>query len=382
MPGMRGLVRKVWAWWTNSPQPPAAPAASPPHVAVFRTPAGFDATRIKIDDYRGLLYVESLGRGATRDGRLLTVWRDRAAYRATAPRFNAGSGLTPLRPPWQGFHLGTRAIKPPRLKRLLIWLPYAWAVLATLVAVLDYPDKFVDRFGPPTVEASIESAPIDVLVGDPVKFKVGVRNTRAIGECFVAFTSQSVSPPNGIALKSVGAHSVPGVKPDDIASVPVEGTAIGPGLYTISIEGRATAGLLRQQQPFKLEPQVRIWPALEVTEGRVKELLDGSKACKAEFQMRPGREFARGVAMEALLEHVPRVRFRFVLYPEFASRDAPSENWGTPGQEIAKAAWKTGELKAMRPKSFWIVLVGDQARNRDEWELVVRSVRFVLKPIL
>jgi hypothetical protein len=374
---MWGGIKTLWVKKRKMTVPPAPATELTPHVVFFSVPASFDYEEFKVGTYKGLLYLEALGAGAEKEGRLLTVWRDKRAYEAANPRFLDDTGLTNNNSLWEGFHLRTSKAEKSRWKRLSP--SQIWAVVVTIFLALGYVEKVRDAsgwlIGPPRIETSSQSTPIDVLIGEPFKFEVTVRNTRPLGDCFIEFLDVSADEPSVLALDPLALRSVPAVKPDSKAVLPVLGKAMHEGKSKVVIRGQATAGLIPSKQEFRLSSEINVWPPLKLGLRHLKDTTADGKLCEVEFEFHPGRRFPLGVEAEAKLERVPDVRFIGVRFP--GTNDfTPCESWKVPGKEVATLEWRTPELVPMRRMTFSVLLesVAKQGKTRDEWEVVIQGI--------
>ncbi len=371
-------LRPKTRWWQpwRLKAPPEVPADRTPHVVIFSTPAAFHHEEIDVGACKGLLYVEALGGEGDGTGRLLAAWRDRDAYQAARARFlDANEGISEGGA-WQGPHLDTLR---PKKRWWQQWTPARiWAAVATLFLALAYVEKIRDAsgwlIGPPLIETSSKPVPANFLAGEPFLLDVTVRNTRQLGDCVVEFLDQRAEPPNGLVLDQLARRTVPAVKPNGEAILPVTGWAQQEGKYKVVIRARATAGLISSTEEFEAQADVRVWRALEFGTRRVKNTTAGGKLCEAEVDLHVGRRYPLGIEAEAELKQVPGVHFLAVRFPgtsQFTPRHTDE-----PGKEVATLEWRTPELAPMRTTTFSLILesVANAGKTRDEWEAVVRGI--------
>ena len=371
-------TRTWWAKRSRKAVVPTPAAELTPHAVLFSVPTAFRYEKVEVGTYRGLLYMEALGSGSKQEGRLLTIWRDNTAYQAAQPRFLHDTGLTSNDAVWEGFHLDTCLAKRRWWRRLT--LTQVWAGLATLFLLLGYAQQARDAcgwlVGPPAIEPSIESAPINILAGEPFKFTVAVRNTRALGDCFIEFLDQSVDSSDALALDPLSLRSFPAVKPNGEAVLPVSGKAKQEGEFNVIVKGRATAGLIWSERTFESPRKVKVWRPVAIGPRRVKHTTKDGKSCEAEFKLLVGRHFPVGLEAEAKLERVPNVCFVGVRFPDMHSASPPHETM-RPGHEVATLEWRTRELAPMCVAPFTLLLknVGSQNKTREQWEAIVESIQ-------
>jgi len=359
--------------------PPKLAAELTPHVVIFFTQANFDHKKLEVNAHKGLLYVETLGGGAGNSGRLLTVWRDKPAYDAAKPQFLNETGLLNDKTLFEGYHLGTREGEKSFVKRLT--LAQICATIAILVVALQNVKIIGDAsgwlFGPPAIETSIHSTPTDVLIGEPFKFEMTARNTSPLGESYIEFLKQLANPPNGLSLDQLAVRSVPAIKPDGKAVLPVSGKALSEGKYTVLVEGRAKAGYISSKLKFTMSAEVRVWPRLALSARRVKNRTAEGKVCQAEFDLRVGRRFPAGIDAVFKLERVPGVLFIGLSFPG-KNVYTPYQKWDKPGKEVATLEWRSPELIPMTAVPFTIILesTAKQGKTSEEWEAVVQGIQF------
>jgi hypothetical protein len=258
---------------------------------LFDLVAGETPPAVKIDDYRGLLYAESLGGQPGAGGRLLTVWRDEPAYTAAAAQFQAGTSLAA--PTWWGYHRGTFA----RTKWLWQRSSWAWfvAILTSAAAILGNLEKVRDApgwlIGPPSFEVTNVRQPANVLSGQTFTLDAKVHNTRrTAGTCDFSFEQVVTDNPSGLALDPVPDQSVTAVKEGSEAKVTVSGRGLAPGTYQVRLKGKAAAGwLYAREVPFE-QPvaTVRVWPVPSISGGEVESVSPSGTVCRARFELAPG----------------------------------------------------------------------------------------------
>ena len=187
-------MRRMRIWWKRMKAVP--PATSPdltPYVVFFFTPPQFEHKKLNVGKYTGFMYSESMGGGTENDGRLLTTWRNKPAYDAAESEFLRDTALT-NNTLWKGTHLGTRKVEKSWWKR---WtFSQALAVFSTTALMLGNAEKIRDAagwiIGPPVIETSGPVTTIDVLLGEPFKFKVAAQKRARSG---TALSNLSISRP-------------------------------------------------------------------------------------------------------------------------------------------------------------------------------------------
>jgi hypothetical protein len=364
-------LRKWWARRSNAPVAPSHPPELTPYVVMLATPCSFNSDELKVDDWRGLLFVEFLGSGAGRDGCIVATWRDRAAYEAAEPRFLTAVHLAAGRPAWKGFHLGTRQAGKGRFGRPTV--AQLWAGVATFFLALGYLEKLREDsgwlFGPPACDVD-DREPIDVLLNGPIVFDLQARNLRKLGECSIRFTGLSVEPPGALELVPLRVRFYPSVKSGEGVRLNVSGKAVRPGEHKVIITGEAEAGLFPSNRRFDGTVVVRVWPEWEVSAGRRLEVREGGKSCVAGFKFKVGGQFDDGFVAQAKLVRVAEVVIAAVGFPNVYEVNFPPVQ-KRAGFELATVEWKTSRIPPWSEIPFTLILKADRPRSRDDWEEVV-----------
>jgi hypothetical protein len=385
----------VWGWHVAVRQryrrirsvlhrPPPLPPAVTPFTVLYTVGASFDYLAIKTDEYRGLLFIEVVVDVSDAVLQLITVWQSQDAYRAISPTFFLRSGLSTAAATVssQGLLGDTLKAKKPWWSR---YLPRTWGWTVAAITfgflALSWVRTIVDAsgwlFGSPDVETVTASQPIDVLVGEPIKFTMGVRNVQKIGDCYFHFGELKEEPSGLLNLDKLAVTSYSAVPANGQVDVPISGKAATAGDCNVTLIGVATSGLLKRSRPILSTFPVRVWRP--VKEGHRVIRIANPKYCEMEIDLLVGKRFALGMEAEATLEKTRGVKILGVRSPGTQKMES-DHNWSTPGKEVARLVWRTGELEAFRTVQF-VVFFGADGRDltKDEWEPVVQNTQFAFE---
>jgi hypothetical protein len=379
----------TWLWQTAVKQPyswlrakllrpPSPPAEVTPYVVLYTAPATFNHLTVKIGDYHGLLFAHVIKDSLGQELRIITAWQSRDAYTAMATAFLTNSGLenASATVPWHGVLGDTLQTRMP-------WWSYLTparviAVITFVFLALSWAKEIRDAsgwlVGAPEVEMVKASKPVNVVVGSPVNFTMGARNTRRIGECYMRFNDPSPDPAGYLQLDPLSPKSYPAIAPNAEVDVPIRGTATRAGRCNVILTGEATFGLWKRSRPISSAYPVQVW--LSVAFGRRAVKDPKPKYCECEVELLVGRRFPSGLEVEAKIEKVPRVKFFAVRFPG-NPRYTAVHNWDEPNKEVATLVWRTNELEAFRSMTFSLLFenLGENL-TKDGWELVVQKVEF------
>jgi hypothetical protein len=304
-------------------------------------------------------------------GQLLTVWRDRDAFAAARPAFEAAVGTAAA---WVGYHRATHAPKKP-LWRRLTWGWWA-ALLAGAVAVYGNLDKarsaWADLFGPAQFRVRRLGLPVDVCVGDPFKFEARVANTRwTPGSCNFDFEKVTGADPKDVVLNDLTGELRTAVKEGSEARVEVSGRGLRPGTFPLRLKGSAAAGsLYPDEKPFEDEvATLKVWAVLAIGKGTADPDRNDRKHCRARFVVSPGRE-SPGLDLQATLLNEPGVQITHVL-SETARPPTPLHDEG-----VSSVRWMTPKVAAFRDERVVLFLTSVAGpKSPAEWERIVGQVR-------
>lgn len=361
----------------NECVPPQLAAELTPHVAIFTTPANFDHEKIRVGEFKGLVYIEVLG--ASDQGRLVAIWRDEQAYKAAAARFLHRVGLDQVAPMWEGFQL---AILTP-LKGFLTLLTPArlLAGISTLALVLGnfstIRDIVSSAIFPPSIQASLQPTSADVVEDDPYRTEASIRNTRSLGNCSIDFAELSVTPANGIEMNPLQDALYSSVKPNERVPLSLTGKALHAGTYSLTVKGTAKAGWFwKTERPFEASAQVTVWRPYVLSPHRDKHVNTNGQLRTAVFELKVGRRYPSGLRAKAVLEPTAGIRFTSVGFPGTPNWPPPTENWSEKGKEIATIEWRTPDLPGLHVVQFNLLLesVGDVGKSDNDWEKIVQNV--------
>ena len=361
---------------------------SNPYVALYEVAPGFDHTAIAVRKVKGLLYLQALvtPHGATpQEGRLLTAWRDQAAFDAARATFPTQAGLPAgTAPGWEGLQRDVRESTP--IWRKFVNVSNVWAAVATLFVILGYAEKARDASGWLLGKARVEVAeiarPVDVLAGDPLDFDVQVKNARSLGDCAVTFAQPAVeaqgrAPAGGIRLDALAETEFPGIKPNAREPLHVSGQALYPGEYRVVVKGEAKAGLFARRIQFQGSRRVKVWAAVAIGQRQLGKNT-WARYAEIDVELLPGRSFPSGLDVEAKLERVPGVQLLGVRFPGTNQFDPPAHNWDTPGEEVATLVWRTPAVEPKRPIWFTLMLGSQADHTEKEWTVLSRRLLFGL----
>ena len=362
-------------------RPPALPDTITPYGIQYTAPAAFSCQAVKIGDYRGLLFAHVVKDARSGELRILTAWQSRDAFVAKGGDFFDASGLKAAggAVAWEGVLGDTIQAKKP------LWSYFTparvIAVISVVFLVLSWLKEIRDASGwllGPEVEPITASEPVNILVGDePIKFTMGVRNAKPIGECEIQFKELRADPPGFIQVGPLTVKQVPALAPNAPAEERVSVTAVKPGNCEVRLSGEATSGLWPQTRPFSSTFPVHAWSAIAV--GKRSLQTSNPKFCEGEYELLVGKRFPSGLEIEAKIEHVPAVQLLKVRFPG-TKQWVPAHNWDKPQKEVATLVWQTNEIEAFRSVPFSI-LFGNEGKKLEanDWESLVRQVQFTFE---
>jgi hypothetical protein len=378
----KATVKRAYSWLrAKLNRPPPLPAEVTPYAVLYAAPATFNHLAVKVGDYRGLLFAHVVKDSSGNDLHVLTAWQSRDGYKAMAPAFlaNSGLGAAGATAAWEGVLGDTLQAKKPWWS--LLTPARVVAVIAFGFGVLGWVKEIRDAsgwlFGAPKVEVVKAQKPVNVLVGDPIKFTMGARNARRIGECYMEFHDVKPDPAGSLQLDPLTVTSYPAIAPNAEVDVPISGTATRAGDCSVVLTGEASFGLWKRSCPISATYPVRVW--LPVAIGRRSVKTSNPKFCEGEVELLAGKRFPSGLEVEAKIERVPGVQFFAVRFPG-ARQFTPAHNWDKPTKEVATLVWRTNEVEVFRPTTFSLLFENlGKDLTKDEWESLVQKVEFTFE---
>ncbi len=296
-------------------RPPAVPQGVTPYAALYTVADTFNYLGVKVKKYRGLLFVDVVKEVPAGKLHVLTVWQGRDAFTSVGPTFLTDSGLTAAGavPGWQGVLGDTLEARKP------LWsyvTPARFiAVLTAVFLALSWLKVISDSIalvgGAPQVEMTVATEPLNALVDQPIKFKMGARNVRRIGDCSLHFNDPTSEPPGVLRLNPLSDKSYSAVGPSQPQEVPISGTAVREGDCSVVLTGNAVFGLFNVTRPIRATYPVHVWQPVAFGKRSVKT--SNGKFCEAEAVVLVGRRFPTGLEIEARVEKEPGVKFIGVI---------------------------------------------------------------------
>lgn len=360
---------------------PDLPSDSNPFVTMFTVDTLFDASGLKVEDLPGLLYTETFGGTDGSRVKFLLAWRSRDAFEAARTPLAGRFGLSIRGLEFSGYHLG---VTRPHKKWWLYVTPVnLWAAIATVALGLSNLGTIVDSsgwlLGSPLVSVYSATSPVNAVEGGQISAVVTARNGSR-GNCTIELLNQVSNPPTAVSFATKPPAAFTNVKPDSTVPYALSGTVSSVGDVSITLTGRARAGLIPVTRPITGTINVTVWPARPTTVAAPSPhwISPDGTLCYSEVSLRCGLAYPFGsegfATVPAADVWFETVDFRI---------DKPTMLRAAPGTDkpVATMRWKTPELAAMREEPMLVILESAKAKTRPEWEKVLQSVHYSMTPI-
>jgi hypothetical protein len=363
---IRRSIRRLWAWCRGY--------ASVPFLAEFLVDPAIDLSGLKAKDWKGLLYAQVLV--GEQECRLLTFWEDHRMYAAAAGSFGrkvaecSGAAASLSR---TGLH---RDAKGTAVWSWKLIIATGWAAVATFFVILGYLTQLRDFAAsfvvPANVEIPTSSTGYDYTVGDAMELTFLIHNKQPLGSSDVYLNPNAVieemenSPPDGVRLGPISITDFPGIKSGGSESAKVNGKALKPGRYRVTVNGHSHSGYVFRDRDLSGYREVTIWPTWGVDHKRVGERCD-KRFCVVDADVLVGRDTA--LEVEAAVIGSSTVEFLEVISSLVVARQKPPP----PRRTIH---WWFKKLEAKKRYPFKLELSSSADLARGEWETLIKQLQF------